>query len=72
MLNKTTDRILEATGASVRPEALSKDSIFPITDFGASPQATPADNARAINSAIQAASLHGGTVVFPEIGRAHV
>lgn len=65
MLNKTTDRILEATGASVRPEALSKDSIFPITDFGASPQATPADNARAINSAILAASLHGGTVVFP-------
>ncbi len=65
--------ISEATGASIRPETLKKESIshekplFHITDFGAAPAGTPAANTAAINNAIsRAASAGGGTVVIPE------
>lgn len=66
MTDMATYNIPEATGASVTPEALLKDSFFPVTAFGASPQADPTANTRAINNAIRAASLQGGTVVFPK------
>lgn len=61
----TTYHIPEATGASIRPEALMKNSFFSIAGFGASETASPAQNTHAINAAILAASEHGGTVVFP-------
>ena len=60
--------IPEASGASIRPETLKKEtsSFYPITDFGASPAGTPKNNTAAINEAIgQAASVGGGTVVIP-------
>lgn len=66
MTDKTNGSIPEATGASITPEALFKDSFFSIADFGASPEAEPAVNTRAINNAVEAASLQGGTVVFPK------
>lgn len=62
----TTHRIPEATGASIRPKNLAKHRSFPITDFGASEDATPAQNAQAINSAILAAAREGGTVIVPK------
>ena len=58
--------IPEATGASIRPRNLLKHKNFLITDFGANESAAPAVNTQAINSAIQAASMEGGTVVVPE------
>jgi len=61
-----SNQILEATGASIRPQMLKKNDFFPITDFGASPEAEPAVNTKAINDAIQKASAAGGgTVVIP-------
>ena len=57
--------IPEATGATIRRSHLLKDNYFPITDFGASEDASPVTNTTAINAAIQAASTKGGTVVFP-------
>lgn len=60
-------QILEASGASVRPEMLEKKTHFYITDFGASPDADPAANTYAINETIKKASaLMGGTVVIPK------
>ncbi len=60
-------QILEAAGASIRPEMLEKKTHFYITDFGASPDASPASNTYAINEAIKkAAALMGGTVVIPK------
>ena len=75
--------IKEATGASIRPRQLMKPVFYPITDFGASPDAPPVRNTLAVNRAIQAAAPDGGTVLIPkgtysvytillEIGRAHV
>ncbi len=61
----TAYHIPEATGASVRPEALLKEALFPITAYGADPLAAPAKNTLAINRAVEAAALHSGTVVFP-------
>ena len=58
--------IPEATGASIRPRNLLKHRSFLITDFGAGEDAAPAVNTQAINSAIQAAAMEGGTVVFPK------
>jgi len=58
--------IPEATGATIRRSHLLKDNYFPITDFGASEDASPVTNTTAINAAIQAASTKGGTVVFPK------
>ena len=58
--------IPEATGASVRPAQLLKNTFFPITDFGASEEASPVVNTNAINTAIKAAAAQGGTVVFPK------
>lgn len=57
--------IPEATGASIRPDDLMQTRFFPITDFGASPQASPTQNTRAVNRAIKEAAAQGGTVVFP-------
>lgn len=58
--------IKEATGATIRPEMLKKDKFFPITDFGAAPDAQPLVNTSAFQQAIQAASAAGGgTVVVP-------
>ena len=69
-LNKGTQKefsqILEATGAAIRPETLIKNTHFYITDFGASPDASPITNTCAINEAIKkASSVMGGTVVIP-------
>ncbi len=61
----TAYTIPEATGASIRPDDLIKDNFFPITDFGASVTASPADNTRAVNAAIAAAAEKGGTVLIP-------
>lgn len=58
--------IPQATGAAIRPYMLEQNYYLQITDFGASPSAAPADNTRAINTAIHAAAdAGGGTVVFP-------
>ena len=57
--------IPEATGASIRSDDLMQTRFFPITDFGASPQASPTQNTRAVNRAIKEAAAQGGTVVFP-------
>ncbi len=57
--------IKEASGASIRPERLMKKNFYPITDFGASPEASPVRNTMAVNRAVQAASAGGGTVVIP-------
>ncbi len=62
----TAYHIPEASGASIRPEALTKDRIFSILDFGASEASTPADNTKAVNAAIRAAASEGGTVLFPK------
>lgn len=62
----TMHRIPEATGASIRPKNLAKHKPFLITDFGAREDATPVQNAQAINSAILAAAREGGTVIIPE------
>ena len=62
----TTYSIPEATGASITPLDLHKESQYLITDFGACETASPSDNTSAINAAIrQAAREGGGTVVFP-------
>ena len=61
-----TSPIPEADGAYIRPNALEKSNFFPITDFGASPKSTPAENTDAINRCLQAAEeAGGGTVVIP-------
>ncbi len=57
--------IKEASGATVRPEVLFKNKFYSVTDFGASPVATPEVNTKAINEAIDAAAAQGGCVVFP-------
>ena len=62
----TVYHIPEATGASIRSGDLIKETVFPITDFGASVTAPPADNTRAINAAIDAAAEQGGTVLIPK------
>ena len=62
----TSYRIPEATGASIRPETLKKDRLFSVTDFGAAPDKSPAENTEAINLALRTAEqAGGGTVVFP-------
>ncbi len=61
----TVYNIPEATGASIRPGDLIKETVFSVTDFGASVTAAPADNTRAINAAISAAAQKGGTVLIP-------
>jgi len=59
--------IIEATGASIRPEALTKEKRFCVTDFNAAPGNTPQVNTAAFNEAISRASAAGGgTVVVPE------
>ncbi len=58
--------IKEATGASIRPRQLMKPVFYPITDFGASPDAPPVRNTLAVNRAIQAAAPDGGTVLIPK------
>lgn len=57
--------IPEASGASIRPGQLAKSALFPITDFGAGTDQSPAANTDAINSAILAAAAKGGTVLVP-------
>lgn len=58
--------IPEATGASIRPEILQKDTCFYVTDFGAARNGNPVINTRAFNEAIKkAAATGGGTVVVP-------
>lgn len=58
--------IIEATGASIRPESLKKASFFCVTDFGAAPTGTPEANTAAFNEAIRkAAASGGGTVAVP-------
>ncbi|KAB8292825.1 glycoside hydrolase family 28 protein [Bifidobacterium avesanii] len=62
--------IPRATGCAVRADDLTKtgkDDSFDVTDFGASPGATPQENARAINAAVAHAAGRpgGGTVVIP-------
>lgn len=58
--------VTEATGAFIRPSRLEKKLLFPITDYGASPENPPVRNTEAINSAIEAAArAGGGTVTFP-------
>ncbi|MCM1063811.1 MAG: hypothetical protein NC420_04930 [Eubacterium sp.] len=58
--------ILEANGASIRPETLKKENFFFITDFGAAPLGAPGMNTLAFNKAIEAAAASGGgTVVIP-------
>lgn len=65
MIKKST--ILEATGASIRPDMLMKKTYFYITDFGASTDASPLTNTHAINESIKKASaIMGGTVVIPK------
>ena len=60
-----TYNIKEATGASIRPEELMKQTFYPITDFGASADASPVQNTLAVNRAIRAAAAEGGTVLIP-------
>ncbi len=58
--------ISEATGASIRPEALMKETFFYVTDFGASSTATAKTNTTAFNEAIlKASATGGGTVAVP-------
>lgn len=57
--------IKEATGASIRPEELMKQTFYPITDFGASADASPVQNTLAVNRAIRTAAAEGGTVLIP-------
>ncbi len=57
--------IPEASGASIRPMQLLKDTYFPVTDFGAGTKNPPLCNTEAFNSAICAAAAKGGTVVIP-------
>lgn len=61
----STYNIKEATGADLRPEELMKQTIYPITDFGASVDASPVRNTLAVNRAIQTAAAEGGTVLIP-------
>lgn len=61
----STYNIKEATGASLRPEELMKQTFYPITDFGASENASPVRNTLAVNRAIQTAAAEGGTVLIP-------
>ncbi len=62
----TKQTILEATGASIRPQMLEKETFFYVTDFGASPTGTPQANTTAFNEAIKkAAATGGGTVTVP-------
>ena len=59
--------VLEADGATVRPETLMKENFFYITDFGASATETPKANTLFINKAFEAAAAAGGgTVVIPK------
>ncbi|NMN01119.1 hypothetical protein G1C96_1702 [Bifidobacterium sp. DSM 109958] len=60
-------RIPRATGSVVTPKDLAKPRLFSVLDFGASPDASPASNQKAINAAIRAAAdAGGGTVTIPE------
>jgi len=61
----STYNIKEATGADLRPEELMKQTTYPITDFGASVDASPVRNTLAVNRAIQTAAAEGGTVLIP-------
>lgn len=61
----STYNIKEATGASIRPEELMKQPFYPITDFGASTDASPVQNTLAVRQAIAAAAGKGGTVLIP-------
>lgn len=62
----TSHNILEATGASIRPEALLKEPIIYVTDFGASAKGAAKANTMAFNEAIRkAAAMGGGTVAVP-------
>lgn len=59
--------VLEATGTSLRPEMLKRESFFNVTDFGAAPTGAPDANTAAFNNAIKAAaSAGGGTIVIPK------
>ena len=60
-----TYHIKEATGASIRPEDLMKQPFYPITDFGASTNASPVQNTLAVRQAVAAAAGKGGTVLIP-------
>lgn len=65
MIQKAT--IPEAAGAAIKPDTLVKKTHFYITDFGASADAAPQTNTRAINEAIKkASSVMGGTIVIPK------
>jgi polygalacturonase len=65
MVIKTS--IPEATGATIKPEMLEKQTFFYITDFGASTDAAPTTNTTAINETIKkASSIMGATVVIPK------
>lgn len=60
-------QVKEATGCPFdRAYLLKEECKFDIRDFGASSENSPARNTKAINSAIQAASAKGGTVVIPK------
>lgn len=56
----------DATGCAVEARNLLRDQACSITDFGASPQADPVTNTRAINTALKRmAEVGGGTVAVP-------
>ena len=61
-------KIQQATGATITKEELKKEkNIISILDFGASTNANPVHNTKAINTAIEKAyELGGGVVVIPK------
>lgn len=59
-------KIPEATGASITAAILEKETRFDITAYGACSGGNPVANTKAVNRAIEAASVSGGCVVFPE------
>lgn len=59
-------QVTEATGCPFNESYLLKEERkFDIRDFGAATQHSAAANTNAINSAIQKAAQHGGTVIIP-------
>lgn len=60
-------KVTEATGCSFNEKYLRKEEQkFDIRDFGAGTDQSPVENTKAINSAIQKASVNGGTVIIPK------
>lgn len=64
-----TGCVPRATGCAIDAASLMKPNWFDITDFGASPDASPMKNAESINAAILAAAAQGGGTVNVPAGR---